>query len=114
MGEGFDVVLVAHNIYLQLIQGGGVLALVGFVVFATGIMRSTRTVTCGELLRAGIPQALLAASTAAMGTWLLYGLVGNALYDRYLYAPAGFVLAIGLVSRARSADPVTNGAADGA
>jgi len=101
-GQGFAVILSAHDIYLQLLQAGGAIALVAFVLFGGGIIRRSRRLA--RLRPADTPAlpAIAAAAGASMGTWMLYGLTGNALYDRYLYIPAGLVLAIAFVSRASS------------
>lgn len=104
IGQGFERVRAAHNIYVQLLQAGGVLALTGFLIFAIGLMRRAHRFARIPSGAAPALPAIAAASGASIGTWLLFGVVGNALYDRYLYVPAGLVLAIGLVSH-RSATP---------
>jgi O-antigen ligase len=99
VGSGFSVVRAAHDIYLQVLEAGGVLALVGFITFAAAILR--RAWWLARPSR-GAPRGvsvLAAGSGAAVCVWLLFGLVGNAIYDRYLYIPVGIVLALGCVHR---------------
>lgn len=99
IGQGFLVVRSAHNIYLQLVQAGGVLALAGFLVFCWSILRRARWLARSS---SGAPpwlMTLAAGSGASICVWLLFGLVGNAIYDRYLYIPVGVTLALALVHR---------------
>ncbi len=109
IGGGFEVVRTAHNIYLQLLQAGGVLTLLGFLVFAWAILRRTRWLA---LPSHGSPpwlMTLAAGAGASLSVWLLFGLVGNAIYDRYLYVPVGLALALALVHRRllSASDPTT-------
>lgn len=99
VGGGFAVVRTAHNIYLQLLQAGGILALAGFLAYAAAILRRARWLA---LTAHGSPPwlaALAAAAGASICVWLLYGMVGNTIYDRYLYIPVGITLALGKVHR---------------
>lgn len=97
VGEGFAVVRSAHNIYLQLLQAGGVLALLGFLVFAWSTLLRTRWLALSSNGSPSWLTALAAGTGASISVWLLFGLVGNAIYDRYLYVPVGVVLALSLV-----------------
>ena len=99
MGEGYAVVRTAHNIYLQLLQAGGVVALAAFLLFAASILLCTRRLA---LSTRGSPpwlRGLAAGAGASVCVWLLFGLVGNAIYDRYLYIPVGLGLALALAHR---------------
>lgn len=101
VGTGFSDVRTAHNIYIQLLQAGGMLAFAGFLAFAISIVRRARSLA---LPRRDLPPsltALAAGSGASVCVWLLFGMVGNAVFDRYLYVPVGVVLALALV-QARS------------
>lgn len=73
----------AHSLYLQLLQGAGVLALAGFLWFAS------RTLRIAFKYR---HNAVASAAGAAMVAWLVTGLIHPGLYDRYLYVPAGIIL----------------------
>lgn len=92
-GHGFQYIRGSHDIYLQLMHAGGIAALAGFLVFGIGSIttafRIGRRGDVGEHLQ-GLSQALV----ASMAVWLLAGLVGNWLFDRYLYVPAGLILSI--------------------
>jgi O-antigen ligase len=97
VGAGYEEVRTAHNIYVQLLQAGGLLALIGFVAFAAAIVRRARRLA---LASTGSPpwlMSLAAGCGASVGVWLLFGMVGNAIYDRYLYLPVGVTLALALV-----------------
>lgn len=101
VGAGFEEVRTAHNIYVQLLQAGGVLALAGFLAFAAGMVRLARGLSVAS---SGSPpwlMSLAAGCGASMCVWLLFGMVGNAVYDRYLYIPVGITLAAALVHRRR-------------
>jgi O-antigen ligase len=111
-GGGFVHVRAAHDIYLQLLQAGGLLALVSFTVFVVGTMRTGASVR--RRLRAlGSGDDLAAALIASMVVWLVAGLVQPAIYDRYLYLPAGLLFgmaaAIGVAPR-RNRDPLAEDA----
>jgi O-antigen ligase len=101
-GVGFDVVRGAHDIYLQLLEAGGVLALLAFVVFSAGSLRR------GLLLSRDADldhesRNLASAFTVSVLIWLLAGLVQNFIYDRFLYVPVGLIIGLGLASVRRSA-----------
>lgn len=92
-GHGFGLVREAHNIYLQLLQAGGLLALSGFVVFSTVIIRIGVRLT-RDWSAAATSRVLAAGLLASALGWLIGGLVDTPLYDRYLYVPAGLILAL--------------------
>lgn len=93
-GNGFEQVLGAHDIYLQLLQAGGLVAFIAFGLFAVGTLR------LGSDLRRKdhSSQDLVAGLMAAMCVWLVAGLFQNAIYDRYLYVPAGLLLGLAVAS----------------
>lgn len=99
-GDGFEKVRSAHDIYLQLLQAGGLVALVAFGLFAVGALRLGRELRRG----AGSSHELVGALMAAMSVWLVVGLFQNAIYDRYLYLPVGLLLGIGAAAALRSED----------
>lgn len=99
VGDGFAVVRTAHNLYIQLLQAGGVLALAGFLAFAISIVRRARWLALPSHDSPPWLMGLAAASGASFCVWLLFGMVGNAVYDRYLYVPVGLALALVLVHK---------------
>ena len=93
VGWGFRYVRSAHNIYLQVLQAGGVLALAAFLTFVWGTLRAAlRLSSHREVSEAG--QGMARALAVSMGVWLLFGLVQNSIFDRYLYVPAGLLLGL--------------------
>jgi hypothetical protein len=103
-GNGYAVVRDAHDMYLQVVDAGGILALPAFLVFAGGV------VLVGVRLRRerelpAVSQNLAAALTASMLVWLSCGIVSNEVYDRYLYVPAGLLL--GLLFACRRSDGIS-------
>ena len=97
VGEGFAVIRTAHNIYLQTLQAGGLLALAGFVALTAAIVRRARWLARPTPTSPRWLTALAAGSGASVCVWLFFGMAGNAVYDRYLYIPAGLTLALALV-----------------
>lgn len=91
-GIGFGVADEAHLIYLQLIAAGGLIALLGFVIFAGGTLRAS-----WSRLRDIDPFA--GALIASAGTWLILGLVENQLTDQYLYVPLGLLAGMLTIDR---------------
>jgi hypothetical protein len=93
-GVGFQVLVEAHSIYLQLLASGGMILLSVFLIYNVCAIR--------ELWRARklhdeLPLALL----ISMGGWLVIGLVENQLTDRYLYVPAASAAVLWLLGNQR-------------
>jgi hypothetical protein len=109
VGQGFGVARVAHDIYIQLLQAGGIIALGAFLLVVAGAFRVRREI---ERRPARTPSSDLAvACNASLIAWLVNGALQNQLYDRYLYIPLGLLLAIGEMNRrlsVRRARPVTD------
>lgn len=93
VGQGFATVRRAHNIYLQLLEAGGILALAGFSLFAGGSLLAARRLL-GERSSSSADSGLPVALAASLLVWLTAGLFQNALYDRYLYIPVAILLAM--------------------
>jgi O-antigen ligase len=99
-GTGLGTARLAHNLYLQLLQGGGILLLCSFAVFALGALRLGYRLSRDSRLSADM-QSLAGALTISLTVWLIAGLVQNPLYDRFLYLPVGFLLSLQfLIARA--------------
>ncbi len=97
VGQGFAVARVAHDIYIQLLQAGGIIALGAFLVVMAGAFRVRREI---ERCSVRAPSSDLAvACNASVIAWLVNGAVQNQLYDRYLYIPLGLLLALGEINR---------------
>ncbi len=100
-GNGFDVIRDAHDIYFQLLQGGGLLAFASFGLFAAcslwlGVRLSRHSALTREM------QNLASALAASLLVWLLAGLAQNLIYDRYLYLPAGVLIGLRMAARSET------------
>ena len=98
VGWGFQYIRFAHNIYLQLLQAGGPLALGGFALFAAGTLRLAARLRGDGRLSPEL-QAVAAALGVAMVVWLLVGLVQGQLYDRFLLMPTALLLGLAVAVR---------------
>jgi O-antigen ligase len=99
-GVGFGVIADAHNIYLQLLAAGGVIALAAFLTFVAGLWASLR--------RAVLYRPLRDAATAAgvaIGIWLTNGIFDSQLADKYLFIVPGLLLAMACLAGARVKAP---------
>lgn len=95
-GVGFSVIDDAHEVYLQLLASGGILALASFVVMIAGIF--------GVLRRCltSVDRLSAAALGGALLVWVLNGFVGNQVTDRYLYVPVGVLIALAALPAPRA------------
>lgn len=95
IGHGFELVRDSHNLFLQLLLAGGLIALIGFFTIFLGYL------TMGWKSRLKVPEAFYGDSvglTLALIAFLLSGFLGNDIYARYLYIPAGLLLAMSIAS----------------
>ena len=103
-GVGFSVIEDAHDIYLQLLAAGGVIAMAAFIAYVGGLIASTR-----QALRPGPFDEVIAAMTGVVG-WLANGIFDAQLGDKYLYVLPGLIMAMAWVAtaeaRSRSSDAV--------
>lgn len=101
VGYGFDRLLEAHNVYLQLLRAGGLVAFCGALIYFMGLFLSYLSV-----------RGRLSVSDRRLGyclmvsilSWLLAGLVSNGMYDRYIYIPIGLLLALAYANSQRSSE----------
>ena len=102
LGYGFDNLRGTHNVYFQLLQAGGLLALFSFLLFAAGTLMVG--VRCGRIADLSPDMRALALGlTSSIAAWLIAVLVLNIFLDRFLYVQVGLLLAIaGLVLRDRA------------
>jgi len=90
-GYGYQWIESAHNIYLQLLVSGGILGLAGFLWVYLGYIRRGLNLS-GRF--SGEMEEIRLACTIALGSYLVMGFVQTDLLDRYLYLPAGLILAL--------------------
>jgi O-antigen ligase len=94
VGHGFEYLKGSHNIYLQVLHSGGVIALLGLITLVVGVIATGLRVSSRS--QQPIVRALLASSLV----WLAVdGLFEPAIFDRYLYVPIGLLLACWSVNR---------------
>jgi O-antigen ligase len=87
-GIGWSVVTGAHDIYLELLESGGVIAMAAFLTFIGGIVASIRNSLAGPLRDEAIVCGM------AILAWLANGVFDNQVADKYLYFVPGMVVAI--------------------
>jgi len=98
IGYGFEWIETSHNIYLQLLLSGGLLALVGYLLVIFGYLREIFSLR----IRVSGPRLdLLIALAVSILTYLVMGLVSPDLVDRYLYLPAALVLSMAILVRSQ-------------
>ena len=88
----------AHDIYLELLAAGGVLALVSFLTFCGGIAAAA-----WRGVRSTQSDAAIALSVAFI-VWLINGVFDNQVADKYLYVVPGLLLAVSRVAAAHAAE----------
>lgn len=86
-GVGFSVITNAHDIYLELLDAGGLIALASFAVFIGGVGGAAGKSLHGPLREEGLVLAI------AIAAWLLNGIFDNQVADKYLYIVPGLLLA---------------------
>jgi hypothetical protein len=91
-GVGFAQVREYHDIYLQVAQAGGLLALLAFLTYIFGAIGTARRNLRLERMADGWLISMSAAGSFA--AWLTAGLFQNAIYDRYIYVPVGLLLGV--------------------
>lgn len=87
IGVGFDVSDQGHSIYLQSIASGGILTLLGMIMYVVGTARTIRFRINGQF------DALVSAATVSLMSWLVLGAIENDFADRYPYVPFAMLLA---------------------
>lgn len=98
VGYGFEVVRGGHNVYLELAHAGGLIALAGFLCILAGLFRTGFALvrdTHLPVLRRADATGLIGAIVA----WVTLGIVQNSLYDRFLFIPAGLLIALAACAR---------------
>lgn len=86
-GSGIRHLVEAHNVYLQFLASGGLVLAMAMLVYFFLIFRA-----CRRSSREGFVFARFLM--ISFGTWLVLGLVENAIADRYLYYAVGSIAAL--------------------
>jgi O-antigen ligase len=90
-GYGFQGLHGAHNIVLELLSSGGILALTGYFLIVGGVLRA------GLLVRSRLPFDLRVDAIGVVGAlvaFLVVSMVDNASLDRFVYLPVGIILGL--------------------
>ena len=87
-GIGWSVVTGAHDIYLELLESGGVIAMAAFLTFIGGLVASLRAALSGPLRDEAVVCGM------AILAWLANGVFDNQVADKYLYFVPGLLVAI--------------------
>jgi hypothetical protein len=103
-GVGFTVVADAHVLPLQFWETAGVIGVLAFVIYTTGVFRTGLRLYRDRRLPRGSP-ALAGALTISFAVWLVSGVLQNAIADRYIYMPVGLLLGLGLVASDIGSEP---------
>jgi O-Antigen ligase len=97
-GTGYNNIHSAQDIYLQLLESGGVLALIAFLTFIGGTLYTSIRVRSTTAID---PRERNIASAVAVGVicWMIMGIIQPPIYDRYLYVGPGILMAIFLSTK---------------
>ncbi|WP_162240805.1 O-antigen ligase family protein [Microbacterium sp. Leaf151] len=97
-GLGIEYVLLAHNIYLQLLAAGGLLLFLAVVSYWVMSIRDAWRVR-------GFESGLTVYLAVSVSVWLLGGWVSNQLIDPFLYFPVAGIAAAFAVTTSRGTQP---------
>lgn len=86
-GIGFDHLIGASEVHLQLLAAGGITALCGYLVYWATVLKQ------GYIARQIAPR-LASALFATAITFMFLNLVENEVADRYLYIPAAIAVSL--------------------
>jgi hypothetical protein len=86
-GIGFQVINGATEVHLQLLAAGGVLALVGYLVYWFTVLRAW-------FAARHIDEALATALVTSILTFLFLNFVESQVADTYLYVPAAILVSL--------------------
>ncbi len=87
-GVGFSVIQDAHDIYLQVLAAGGVVAMTAFLVYLGGLAAAARRAWTVA------PRDEVVAVCVTIGIWLVNGVFDDQLADKYLYVMPGLLLGL--------------------
>ncbi len=92
LGAGYVHIRDAHNFFLQFLQSGGVVGLIGYLCY---LVLLARVIYLCRGRYDSVPARLLVIGLiGGVATWLLVGFYQNAVIERAVYVPIGLLLAI--------------------
>ncbi len=86
-GVGLEVLTQAHNIFLQVVAGGGIILAAGMLVYIGGALRAAYAERRNK-------DPLAVYLIVSVAVWLAAGTFGTQLTDRYLYFPVAAIAAL--------------------
>ena len=96
-GVGFGSIEGAHSNFLQFLQSGGVLAILAFLLFVGGAVRTG--LRLGRRARTSERRGLALALLGSIGALLVAGVASNDVAGRGLYVPVGLIAALAMIER---------------
>jgi hypothetical protein len=96
-GVGFQTILDAHSVPVQFWEAGGILGVLAFILYITGVFGTGWRLLRDRRLPTGIPE-LAGVLTISFAAWPIGGLYTQMLGDRYIYIPVGLLLGLQLAS----------------
>jgi hypothetical protein len=91
-GIGFDYLTSANEVHLELLAGGGLMALLGFVIYWTTVLRR-------GLVARRLDPGLASALFAVVITFLALNFLESPVSDAYLYVPAALLVSMAALQR---------------
>jgi O-Antigen ligase len=100
-GVGLGVIQDAHNIYLQLLAAGGLIAAASFLTYIAGLANSLRRVYRGPMRDPAVAAGL------SVLMFLVNGRYDSQLADKYLYVVPAFLIAMAysVTATSRATEP---------
>ncbi len=93
-GQGMSRVHDADAAYMGLLQGGGILALTSYLAVMGCVLALALKLRFKLSPPRSFAHVMATGLLASVCVMLLTSLVGNAVYDRYLYVSVGLMLAL--------------------
>lgn len=98
-GNGYSDIRAGHNVYLQVLNAAGIVGFAAFfLILIGGLWSSLRLVATSTY---STSRLILLGGAGCIVGYLVFGLVQNGIYDRFLYVPLGLILAAASLHRTR-------------
>jgi len=94
LGSGYQDLRQAHNFFLQFLQCGGALGLLGFVIYIGLLAYWSAGAYAMSLSHSVTIQMAVIAVSAGLLSWLMMGMFQNAVTERPIYVAVGILLTL--------------------